>query len=38
MERNRKWVIMKTQGPQRGMGEGREAGERWEALRGVVGV
>ena len=38
MERNRKWVIMKTQGPQRGAGEGREAGERWEALGGVVEV
>ena len=25
MERDRKWVIMKTQGPWRGMGEGREA-------------
>ena len=38
MERNRKWVIMKTQGPRRGAGKGHEAGERWEALRGVVEV
>ena len=38
MERNRKWVIMKTQGPRRGMGEGCEAGDRWEALSGAVEV
>lgn len=38
MERNRKWVIMKTQGPRRGTVEGREAGECWEALSGVVEI